>query len=392
MTRVSLQDVHMAPAQVWNNIRLVPLLRRRACKGIRLGIDGGLQTLQNTETERTMYVPHGMIGYTEEQSAHFGTQLLWERDFRNQRHTHTQTSLTQWFSHFSSSQEERREARFVPRHLLWEGMLLRLFGAPSKAWQSYSDALAHRRIRPSWFAPTPETSRRVLAEALQTFEIHKGQSGALLYVGSELASAFLVPSAQDYRALHRTVLEDLFGPLIWHSRVCQEAPAFTVRWDEKSVASFGDLRRQLKQTRLYWSDFHRDLGSSLFRRQFRILQKRGKGDFQLRQFISDLESATEQHMGEKIVSKDGQLAYLKTIRLTRTQVRRARLVQALSRGDWKVTNTASLLGLQPLSLRQKLQNTHLHYLVGPMPVEKVPVSSGKGHKKRKNRKKNRRRS
>ena len=50
-----------------------------------------------------------------------------------------------------------------------------------------------------------------LEDALRVFEIHEGQVGVACFVNDLLACLFVVPHPDDYRHLHRTLLEDFFG-------------------------------------------------------------------------------------------------------------------------------------------------------------------------------------
>jgi hypothetical protein len=60
----------------------------------------------------------------------------------------------------------------------------------------------------------PEEGRLI---ELRVFEIHEGQCGVLVFVADHLASAFVVPHPEDYRLLHRTLIEDFYGELIFQS-------------------------------------------------------------------------------------------------------------------------------------------------------------------------------
>jgi hypothetical protein len=47
------------------------------------------------------------------------------------------------------------------------------------------------------------------------FEICDRQVGVLLFVAESLASAFVVPTPEDYRQLHTSLLEDFYGELLY---------------------------------------------------------------------------------------------------------------------------------------------------------------------------------
>ncbi|NEE16224.1 hypothetical protein G3M58_58355, partial [Streptomyces sp. SID7499] len=55
------------------------------------------------------------------------------------------------------------------------------------------------------------------------FEIHPDQCGVMVYVSDALAAAFVVPHPDDYRLLHASLVEDLYGELV-HQYALYGAP------------------------------------------------------------------------------------------------------------------------------------------------------------------------
>src|SRR5690606_35292178 len=148
----------------------------------------------------------------------------------------------------------RNRLRFLPLQMALEGYLALHFGGPEIAWEEWArravakgpsprceeaylgqegrgleEALRVFEIRPGQLARravakglSPRCEEvylglevRGLEEALRVFEIHPGQCGVMVYVADALASAFVTPHPDDYRALHPTLIEDLFGELVY---------------------------------------------------------------------------------------------------------------------------------------------------------------------------------
>lgn len=53
-----------------------------------------------------------------------------------------------------------------------------------------------------------------LDDALRVFEIHPGQCGVMVYAADALAAAFVLPHTDDYRLLHASLVQDLYGELV----------------------------------------------------------------------------------------------------------------------------------------------------------------------------------
>jgi hypothetical protein len=72
-----------------------------------------------------------------------------------------------------------------------------------------------------------------------------------------LAAAFVVPHADDYRALHPTLLLDLYGELLYHhAHLHLPVPDYQASLDGASIGSVEDLRAALARTRKEWAELH----------------------------------------------------------------------------------------------------------------------------------------
>src|SRR5690606_20382029 len=92
--------------------------------------------------------------------------------------------------------------RFLPLHLAVEGYLALHFGGPEIAWEEWSRRAVARGLSPRCEETYTGRQVRSLEDALRHFEIHPGQCGVMVYVADTLASAFVLPHPDDYRALH----------------------------------------------------------------------------------------------------------------------------------------------------------------------------------------------
>src|SRR5262249_2163865 len=118
--------------------------------------------------------------------------------------------------HRMVKREDGRQLRLLPLHLAMEGFLALHFGGAATAWPEHSRRAMRRGLSPRMERSMPGSAIAGLEDALRVFEIHEGQTGVLLFVADALASAFVVPHPDDYRALHRSLLEDFFGELLYH--------------------------------------------------------------------------------------------------------------------------------------------------------------------------------
>lgn len=98
------------------------------------------------------------------------------------------------------------------------------------------------------------------------------------------------------------------------------------------------IRASLQAARDAHAAFARTLASGLFPREVRADRVRTAGRFELIRFATgfDVAGATRdgEHIGEALVDGDGRMAYLKTYRLDRGQIRRGYLLSELARVGW----------------------------------------------------------
>ncbi|GGR86777.1 hypothetical protein GCM10010284_19840 [Streptomyces rubiginosohelvolus] len=357
MNRLELTGLTAGPAQVWGGVRLVPLIREAPVAGLRLhrevyeGLGAGIVELGPRERYLS-YIPHGLVAdwSGEEdgrgsgagrQSAAYGTQFGGGDAPRT-------IPLTPVPHHRMAKRRPGDRLRFLPLHLALEGYLALHFGGPSTAWEEWSRTALRDGLSPRAEDAYLGRSVRGLADALRIFEIHPGQCGVMVYVSDALAAAFVVPHPDDYRLLHASLVEDLYGELV-HQYALYGAPVAgtPVRiGGAEHIRDLGELRSAARAQERAWAEAHDTLfarelldTSYAFDRVYRMKS------FTLWRFLPPfVRDGGGQHIGETITDHKGQVAYLKTFRLSDAQIRRGHLLRTVAGADWELDRAAAALG------------------------------------------------
>lgn len=357
------------PAQTWNSIRLVPLVREEPIEGLRLdrrAYDEPSIVDVGDRTHYISYIPHAFVARWETDdgaTATYGTRLL-DRDDKGTGPSGLPIKVRRRMARRVATDR----LRFLPLHLAVEGYLALHFGGPEVAWEEWS-----RRALASGLSPREEhayVGAQIggLADALRIFEIHPGQCGVLVYVADALASAFVVPHPDDYRALHPTLVQDLFGELVYqYGQMWLPIPDLAEPIDETAVRNLADLRAQADRRMRDWADFHDGvMAEEVFDRGGRSEQVQRLRDASLYRFLPSFKPGRPNHIGEQIIVGEYEtqrLAYLKTFRLSETQVRRGHLLSRLAANDWRLADTAAALGVDEAALALRLERAGFGYLL-----------------------------
>lgn len=359
---LALTGLRPAPAQQWGGVRLIPLLREHVRGDLRLvkrKVDAEVVDVGDG-TSYHSFMPHAFVlGWNDagQPLAACGAQL---------RAPDTRTPPRQTpVVHRMAKREDRNMLRFMPLHLAMEGYLGIHFGGPDVVWSEYSrQALTH--------GLSPRSERSVaglyvagLADALRVFEIRASQVGVLVFVADALASAFVVPHPDDYRALHRSLLTDFYGELLYqYGLLHRELQPIDLRLDAASIHDLADLRAAVAAGRREWHDHTALLTTGLLERTTRWETVHRAGPFRLRRFIGELLPDRESHIGEAIV-RDTEVEYLKTYRLSAAQIRRTYLLERLAAHEWHLGRTARSLGDTLEGMMTRLRNAGFGYLLKP---------------------------
>ncbi|MGW4898200.1 ARPP-2 domain-containing protein [Kitasatospora sp. NPDC004240] len=361
--RPDLTGLTARPAQVWGGVRLVPLVREEPITDLRLhqelyGEDAYACVPTGARTGYHAFVPHGFVAdWTRDgtPAAAYGTQLGPDAPERVRLRPPRRMA----------KRESRTRLRFLPLHLTLEGYLALHFGGPTVAWEQWSEQALRRGLSPRAEEAYSGDQVRGLADALRVFEIHPGQCGTALYVADALAAVFVVPHPDDYRALHRSLLLDLYGELVHHyGTLTAPVPDFRADLRSAPVRSLAELRTAVEEQERAWARFHDStMAGGLLDADHRSHTVRRMDRFTLSRFLPDFRPKRENHIGEAITDAEGRIAYLKTFRLSESQVRRGHLLDRLAAHDWHLPRTAAALDLTEYQLGLRLEGAGFGHLL-----------------------------
>lgn len=366
---LSLRGLRLAPAQAFGGVRLVPLLREHVREDLRLqtrsyadrppdlvGVHGDARA---PDTGYFAFIPHAyVLRFSTDGTAVAarGAALGGRKGMHNVGGVRV--------LHRMSKREAPDALRFLPLHLAMEGFLSLHFGGPDVAWSEYSrEALSHG-LSPRFEQVVAGAAIAGLDDALRMFELHDGQVGALVFVADALAALVCVPHPDDYRALHRSLVRDFFGELIYQYAICYpDVPEHRVAVAADTIDDLDALRAALARARADWLEFTASMAAGILREPLRWQTVHRAGPFRLRRFVSALRPDEDNHIGEAIVRDDGELCYCKTFRLSAAQVRRAYLLEQLAAHDWDIARAAAALGTTREGLYLRLRNAGFGYLL-----------------------------
>ncbi|MER7948195.1 hypothetical protein ABTY59_12505 [Streptomyces sp. NPDC096079] len=368
MTRIDLTGLDVRPAQVWGGVRLVPLVRDEPVPGLRLrrevyGGRGPTTVELGDRTTYTSYVPHGLVADwtgAGAEAAAYGSRLGGDGG--------PEAVPVRRLHRMAKRRRREDRLRFLPLHLALEGYLALHFGGPSVVWDDWSREALRRGLSPRAEAAYAGWAVPGLGEALRVFELHPGQCGMLLYVADALAAAFVVPHPDDYRLLHPTLVEDLYGELVHqYAHYGAPVPAFTARIRDGAggVRGLADLRAAALEQERAWAVAHDGLmARDLRETSYAFERVHRAGPFALHRFLPPFErGGREQHIGEVITDRKGRAAYLKTFRLSESQIRKGYLLNRLADCDWHLGRTAEALGTSYAEVVRRVRSAGLGSLL-----------------------------
>jgi hypothetical protein len=375
---LDLTGLTPAPAQVWATVRLVPLIRTTPSEGaLRLKLRSYTQQAAWTDVKLndsihygSTFVPHAMIvDWTQDGSPvaawRTGIELDGPHEGRHTRQLAPGCAVREL--HRMIRREDKERLRFLPMHLALEGLMSLHFGGPDVAWSEWSYQAMREGLNPVWETTLRGQTIPALDEALRLFELHPNQCGVLVLVAETLATAFIAPHPEDYRLMHDAIVQDMFAELFWHlGALDYDAPPFQLDLGEQRVTDLADLSRRFELERQRWANVELSFGRDLVGRA--ITRKRlydiGPGPrYTLETFMTNLDTDDAEHVGECILDASGALQYLKTLRLTRQQVRRARLLSLLSQHGWHLPSVEAALHKPPGWGVRELERVGLGYLL-----------------------------
>jgi hypothetical protein len=257
--------------------------------------------------------------------------------------------------------------RFLPLHLALEGFLALAFGGPDILWKEYSRYAKRNGLGIRSEAVSQGRNIEGLSEALRVFEIHEGQVGMMLFVAETLATVFVVPSPEDYLRLHESLLLDFYGEIIeQYALYYDETIDLDAKLHVKNAKSITDIRHALRDLRVRWSDFtEHSLANEIWGQEVTTQSVYKPGSLSLSRFVTDLNPAHTNHIGEMLTRTDGEMLYLKTFTLSAGATRRAYLLKTLSENEWNLDNAALAFGQTREAFITRLDKSGFGYLLKP---------------------------
>jgi len=366
MTTLDLTGLDTRPSQVWGAVRLVPLVRDEPVDDLRLRPElyGDVAGLVEVSPRHAYvsYIPHGFVAtWTHDgtPAAAYGTQMSADGSSAPSATTGLR------FHHRMARRQARDRLRFLPMHLALEGYLALHFGGPSIAWEEWSQRAVRQGLSPRVEEAYVGSDVQGLGDALRIFEIHPNQCGVMLYVADALAATFAVPHPDDYRALHPTLVQDLYGELIHHyATLMPPVQEFRARIPDAQIRSLAHLRTAVADQERTWTHFHdTTMATGLSEHTYTWQTVYRMARFTLSRFLPAFRPKQENHIGEAITDDRGRIAYLKTFRLSENQVRRGHLLSRLAAKDWHLAATAADLGIDEAQLGLRLESAGFGFLL-----------------------------
>jgi hypothetical protein len=371
---LDLAGLTTGPDQTWGSVRLVPLLRPEPIEDLRLntqlyGPEISIVSV-GPRGSYVSYVPHAFVAtWTGDGSpaAAYGTQLASERlPEKDIVVRGMPLRVRRGMARRVARKEDHNRLRFLPLHLAMEGYLALHFGGPAVAWDEWSQRALRNGLSPRCEETYDGYQVRGLDDALRIFEIHPGQCGVLVYASDALASAFVVPHPEDYLVLHRTLILDLYGELIYqYGALMPAADLAATRIADAGIRGLADLRAQVTRRTEEWAEFHDAVmaGGLLGADDYTFDEVYRLGRFRLQRFLPSFRLHDESHIGETIVDEEGRLAYLKTFRLSQGQVRRGHLLTRLAASGWNLEEAARAFGTDAEGLALRLERSGFGHLL-----------------------------
>lgn len=379
LEKLSWKGLRLEASQLWNGVRIVPVVRDNVHADLRFGIRrfddaANVVALEGTRDDPSLayvsYIPSGLVmGWSDDGTpiASLGAEL----GDADGRRIALPNGISVRQTHRMVKREARNRLRLLPLHTAMEGFLAMHFKGPDIAWEEYSQRVVAQGLSPRIEVAYGGQAIEGLAEALRVFEIHENQVGALLFVADAMAAAFIVAHPRDYARLHRSLIEDFYGELLVYYSMHPSDALITPVLDASTVSSIDDLAQAVETMRSEWRSFHAEMAGGLVGRKLRSERVYKAGPFQLQRFITDLEPSSENHIGEAIVREDGTIEYLKTYRLSQAQVRRAYLLQQLAAHNWSFTATAKFFNETRVKFVYRLISAGFGYMVSPQVMDEV---------------------
>jgi len=369
LKELTWNEFEFAPAQAFGGVRLVPLIRSEYREDLRLSrrvYEGAARqvNLTNNMTYHS-YIPHGLVAHWEKDgNAVIGTNVSTIENKKTELNQASKADAGSTPLNRMAKKTSANALRFLPQHVALEGYLSHHFGGPDIAWPEYRRETLKSGL--GWRREYLQNGRHIigLEDALRVFERHENQIGMIVFVADTLAAVFVVPHPDDYTALHRTLITDFYGELIFYNGLYAIDTKLSVPAINKDrVNSLDDLYTEVDRMSADWATWHESHTSALFRTPITAKGVYNFKPFTLQRFSTGFNPDQENHIGDVIVDKNNTIHYLKTFRLSANQCKRAYLLSKLAEANWNLDNCAELLGCERKALVARLKSAGFGYLV-----------------------------
>ncbi|MFI6575901.1 hypothetical protein ACIBFB_08865 [Nocardiopsis sp. NPDC050513] len=146
----------------------------------------------------------------------------------------------------------------------------------------------------------------------------------------------------------------------------------------RSVRDLADLRRAVEASRAASVRGHDELMlPSLTGGAYAFEHLYTRAGFTLSRFLPSFRGDRDHHIGEVVTAEDGRVAYLKTFRLSHSQVRRGSLLRALDGADWSLEDTARALGTDRSGLVTRMERADLAHLLNGALLDRHRAERGR---------------
>ncbi|WP_086932838.1 ARPP-2 domain-containing protein [Agarilytica rhodophyticola] len=373
LKKISLQGFELTPSQIWGNVRLVPVIKKKNTENLRLGLRqyeapysvvclDGKAPLQDTKSYYYSYIPSALIA-------------TWTTDQTKAKTYGCQLEKIDGPANFGARLEERlakkegnRQLRFLPLHLAMEGFLGLHFSGPDFKWDEYSEIAMRQGLVSRHESSIDGYDIEGFDEALRLFEIHPQQVGVVVFVSDALASIFILPNNGDYHVLHKMLLQDFYAEILFHyGQHRYQAPNLATIEDNFSINSHQDLHNLIEKTRKSAQQQYEGLLHDVLDREIssKVIKRLGK--FRLQRFSTNFDTDKLNFIGEAITGPTGSLEYLKTYQLSNTQTRRAYILKTLAENDWNLEATGKTIGCSKKDIIRRLHQLGFAYLLKGCP-------------------------
>lgn len=368
LDRITLTGYEVAAPQVFRSFMLFPVIDPSPRADLRLALAGygagtGASGVRLPDgASYTGYIPHALVVDWRRDGEPVAQQGATMVGARRRDAVTGQVHLIDRM--VARRRTEPTGLQLLPLHLAFEGFLALHFGGPDIAWAAWSRRTRTFGLVERQEQVTPGRAVGGLADALNLFEIHQNQVGVLLFDAAGLLSAFVAAHPDDYRALHRTLIEDFYGEVLLQPAV-PRVGGVRLELDPSTVTDLDSLERAAAGVRRQWEEQAALASRALIDRPVTSELVYRLSPFRLERFRTGLDPGAEEHLGEVIVDGQGRVRYLKTYRLTGAQARRGALLELLARHRWDLDAVARVGGDTRDDVVRRIDNAGLGYLLNP---------------------------